>query len=91
MFGKYNHSTVKIFIKSIVFRLLSVTFWHRNCLNYIKRSNFLKMKELIKKYEAAKQKATNFMQAGKLHAYFEALVEMNNYKNQLKLVRVSVN
>lgn len=49
------------------------------------------MKELIRKYEAAKQKATNFMQAGKLHAYFEALVEMNNYKNQLNLIRISAN
>lgn len=49
------------------------------------------MKELIRKYETAKQKATNFMKAGKLHKYFEALVEMNNYKNQLKLVAIQSN
>lgn len=45
------------------------------------------MKELIKKYKAAKQKATNFMKAGKLHEYFEALVEMNNYKKQLVAIK----
>ncbi|SDW21905.1 hypothetical protein SAMN05444411_101303 [Lutibacter oricola] len=47
------------------------------------------MKELIKKYNAAKQKATKFMQAGKLNAYFDALIEMNNYKMQLVAIKAS--
>lgn len=41
------------------------------------------MKELLKKYETAKKQALNFMQKGQLTAYFNALIEMNTYKNQL--------
>ena len=39
------------------------------------------MKELIKQYETAKKRALNFMKKGQLNAYFDALIEMNQYKN----------
>jgi len=45
------------------------------------------MKELIKQYETAKKKALKFMSNGQLHAYFEALNEMNNYKRLMIVVR----
>lgn len=45
------------------------------------------MKELAKQYEAAKRRALNFMSNGQLHAYFDALIEMNNYKKQMILIR----
>ncbi len=38
------------------------------------------MKELIRQYENANNKALNFMKKGQLNAYFDALIEMNNYK-----------
>ncbi|NLP57771.1 hypothetical protein [Lutibacter sp. B1] len=44
------------------------------------------MKELIKQYETAKKKSLKFMQNGQLHAYFDALIEMNYYKKQMQLV-----
>lgn len=44
------------------------------------------MNDLQIKYRQAKQKATNFMKQGRLHDYFQALVEMNNYKLQLKTI-----
>jgi len=44
------------------------------------------MNELIKQYETAKKQALNFMNKGQLNAYFNALVEMNNYKKLLLLV-----
>ncbi len=47
------------------------------------------MKELIKQYETAKKKALNFMEKGQLNAYFDALVEMNNYKKLM--VTISAN
>jgi hypothetical protein len=47
------------------------------------------MKELIKQYEKAKNKALNFMKKGQLNAYFDALVEMNHYKKLM--VAVSAN
>ncbi|SNR37809.1 hypothetical protein SAMN06265371_10296 [Lutibacter agarilyticus] len=47
------------------------------------------MKELIKQYEAAKEKALTFMNNGQLHAYFEALVEMNHYKRLMIAVRAN--
>ena len=45
------------------------------------------MKELIKQYETAKQKAIKFMSAGQLNAYFDALIEMNHYKKLIVAVR----
>ncbi|MCF6182408.1 hypothetical protein [Lutibacter sp.] len=45
------------------------------------------MKELIKLYETAKSKALNFMNNGQLNAYFDALIEMNYYKNLMIAVR----
>jgi len=45
------------------------------------------MKELAKQYEIAKKKALKFMRNGQLHAYFEALNEMNNYKKLMIAVR----
>ena len=39
------------------------------------------MKELIRQYETAKKRALNFMKKGQLNAYFDALIEMNQYKN----------
>jgi len=45
------------------------------------------MKELIRKYEVAKNKALKFMSNGQLHAYFEALNEMNNYKRLMIAVQ----
>ncbi len=44
------------------------------------------MKELIKQYDLAKKKALNFMQKGQLNAYFDALIEMNNYKKLMLTV-----
>lgn len=41
------------------------------------------MKDAKKKYELAKRKATVFMKNGQLSAYFDALIEMNNYKKVL--------
>jgi hypothetical protein len=46
------------------------------------------MKELIKQYETAKNKALQFMQKGQINNYFNALVEMNHYK---KMITVSAN
>jgi len=45
------------------------------------------MKALIKQYEQAKKKALKFMQKGQLHAYFDALVEMNRYKKLMVVVQ----
>lgn len=47
------------------------------------------MKELIKQYEAAKEKALTFMNNGQLNAYFEALVEMHHYKRLMIAVRAN--
>ncbi len=38
------------------------------------------MKTLNQQYNAAKKKATEFMQKGQISAYLKALAEMNNYK-----------
>ncbi|MDP2069484.1 MAG: hypothetical protein Q8K04_11055 [Lutibacter sp.] len=38
------------------------------------------MKTQVENYETKKNSALNFMKNGQLNAYFEALVEMNNYK-----------
>ena len=48
-----------------------------------------RMKELVKQYETAKNKALNFMSKGQLNAYFDALLEMNHYKKLM--VTVSAN
>ena len=45
------------------------------------------MKELIKQYNTAKNKALTFMNAGQLNAYFDALIEMNHYKKLMVAVR----
>lgn len=44
------------------------------------------MKELIKQYENAKKRSKVFMKKGQLHAYFDALIEMNNYKKMMVAV-----
>ncbi|MDT0554228.1 hypothetical protein [Urechidicola vernalis] len=44
------------------------------------------MKELIKQYENAKSRSKDFMKKGNLSAYFETLVEMNNYKKLMVAV-----
>jgi hypothetical protein len=41
------------------------------------------MQALVDNYETKKNSALNFMKNGQLNAYFEALVEMNNYKKLL--------
>ncbi len=38
------------------------------------------MQALVENYETKKSSAINFMKNGQLNAYFEALIEMNNYK-----------
>lgn len=68
---------------------MAVTKWHKSCLKGIKQLISTIMKELIKQYETAKKKALQFMQNGQLHAYFDALIEMNNYKKQLMLIRAN--
>jgi len=45
------------------------------------------MKELISLNEKAKRKALNFMNNGELNAYFDALIEMNYYKNLMVAVQ----
>ena len=47
------------------------------------------MKDARKKYETAKRKAIIFMKNGQLSAYFDALIEMNNYKRALVAVRAN--
>lgn len=47
------------------------------------------MKELTKQYEQAKKKALNFMTKGQLNLYFDALIEMNNYKRLMLAVRAN--
>jgi len=47
------------------------------------------MKELIKQYETTKLKALNFMKKGQLNAYFEALIEMNNYKKMMLTINAN--
>ena len=44
------------------------------------------MKELIKQYDATKKKALNFMRKGQLNQYFDALIEMNDYKRLMLTV-----
>jgi hypothetical protein len=41
------------------------------------------MKAQVENYETKKIEALNFMKNGQLNAYFEALIEMNNYKKLL--------
>lgn len=44
------------------------------------------MKELIKQYENAKKRSLVFMKKGQLSAYFDTLLEMNNYKRLMVIV-----
>ena len=44
------------------------------------------MKALIENYETKRNNALDFMKNGQLNAYFEALVEMNNYKKLMYTV-----
>lgn len=74
-------------INTYYFEILLVTFWHENCLYSIKHQKTNLMKELIKQYEQAKKRALTFMQKGQLHAYFDALVEMNRYKKLMVTVQ----
>lgn len=47
------------------------------------------MKDLIKQYETAKNKALKFMSNGQLHSYFDALIEMNHYKRLMIQVQAN--
>lgn len=47
------------------------------------------MKDLIKQYETAKNKALKFMSNGQLHFYFDALIEMNHYKRLMIQVQAN--
>jgi hypothetical protein len=47
------------------------------------------MKDLIKLYETAKKNALKFMNNGQLNAYFDALIEMNYYKNLMVAVQAN--
>ncbi|HSQ46810.1 MAG TPA: hypothetical protein VLM44_07835 [Lutibacter sp.] len=38
------------------------------------------MKATVENYETKRNSALDFMKNGQLNAYFEALIEMNNYK-----------
>ncbi|MBL4939896.1 MAG: hypothetical protein JKY16_06465 [Lutibacter sp.] len=51
-----------------------------------KNNKYKHMKELIKQYLDAKNKALNFMKNGQLNAYFNALIEMNHYKRLMLTV-----
>ncbi|CAA0157379.1 conserved hypothetical protein [Tenacibaculum maritimum] len=44
------------------------------------------MKNLMKQYESAKENAIEFMKAGQINAYFEALLEMSRYKRLMVAV-----
>jgi len=44
------------------------------------------MKALVENYETKRISALDFMKNGQLNAYFEALVEMNNYKKLMYTV-----
>lgn len=44
------------------------------------------MKDILKQYETAKKNAITFMKNGQLHAYFNALIEMNHYKKLMTVV-----
>lgn len=44
------------------------------------------MINLKKQYETARKKANAFMKNGQITQYFEALLEMNEYKRLLKAV-----
>jgi len=41
---------------------------------------------LIENYETKKNSALDFMKNGQLNAYFETLIEMNNYKKLMYTV-----
>ena len=44
---------------------------------------------LIEIYETKKNSALDFMKNGQLNAYFEALIEMNNYKKYMYTICVN--
>lgn len=52
----------------------------------IKNNKTKQMIKLIRQYENANNKALNFMKKGQLNAYFDALIEMNNYKKLMLTV-----
>ena len=43
------------------------------------------MRELVKKYEIAKEDAVRFMKSGQIGDYFKALLEMKKYKRLIKI------
>ncbi|MGV6845934.1 MAG: hypothetical protein ACWA42_07400 [Lutibacter sp.] len=47
------------------------------------------MKDFKKQYENAKKKAKEFMSLGQLSNYFDALLEMNYYKNLMVAVHAN--
>ena len=83
---KYTKETVKVFVNQILIEVFAVTFWHETCLKGINQTNPNIMKELIKQYETTKKKALNFMNKGQLNQYFDALIEMNDYKKLMLTV-----
>jgi hypothetical protein len=44
------------------------------------------MKDLKSQYEAAKQRAIEFMQNGQISAYLKSLREINEYKNLMNAI-----
>jgi hypothetical protein len=44
------------------------------------------MNDLLHHYQIAKENANKYMKQGQLHAYFNALIEMNHYKKLMKAV-----
>lgn len=67
------------------FVLICVTLWHGFRLNDKELTNFI-MISLKKQYETARKQANSFMKNGQITQYFEALLEMNEYKRLLKAV-----
>lgn len=47
------------------------------------------MKTQVENYETKKNNALNLMKNGQLNAYFEALIEMNNYKKYMYTICVN--
>ena len=44
------------------------------------------MNNLLRQYETAKKRATTFMKNGQIAQYFEALLEMNEYKRLMTTI-----
>lgn len=56
---------------------------------WIYNQKLITMKDFKKQYENAKKKAKEFMSLGQLSNYFDALLEMNYYKNLMVAVHAN--